>query len=595
MADAESLKRLACTMPSQGDAESSRILKRQTCVLTEATKQLAASAVRTPTCGTCTLPVVPAPPPPYQDCSSSIPVGYYPSSIAISPDSLTAWVVNDGDDGGGSGISRINQLSNEVIHSFSVSALNEIAIDPSNSYVWITTNYQGVIRIDISNNVILPSIPVGNVLEGIAISPDNSTVWVANYYDNNVLYFNTVTFTPIFTIPVGQNPTQIVISSDGLFVYVLNTTDKSISVIYNYIVINTFTVVNYPTDLALSPDNSKLWITNGDTISVLNSSTGALLQTINILNPYSLAISPDYSSVWVTQNDSYTVSRIDATTYEIISTIPVGNYPTGIAINPDNSAVLIVNSYSDTVTKLYTPSQAPNFRVEGLPVPSGGSALLTLTILHGRAVDLTSYVQAADGSPLTFTLPLNLGGSVELAGSILTVYQTTPYLPITVTTPSSCTQEPGSMILNIILTVPAFTTPKESSYTLGKVNGCPLYILNQIPTNPCLTVAPNQGTFGQPSFSPTSLNPYPYVSTPPGALHQYRSIPRIRGIDQIATIVRGQSSSEATRRREVAVLRGHVASTNPFFRKPLPPLPCITRLVPQPPYPPDRPCRVKPL
>ena len=583
-------------MPTQGDSESSRILKRQTCVLTEATKQLAASAVRIPSCKTCPLPVVPAPAPPYQDCSSSIPVGYYPSSIAISPDSSTAWVVNDGDDGGGSGVSRINQLSNEVTNSFSIGSPNEIAIDPSNSYVWITTNYQGVIRIDISNNVILPSIPVGNVLEGIAISPDNSTVWVANYADNNVLYFNTATFTPIFTIPVGQTPTQIIISSDGLFVYVLNITDRSISVIYNYTVIDTFTVVNVPTDLALSSDNSKLWITNGNTISVLNSSTGALLQTINILNPYSLAISPDYSSVWVTQNNpANTVTRINATTYEIISIIPVGNEPAGIAINPDNSAVLIVNSYSNTVTKLYTPGSPPNFLVESLSVPNGGSALLTLTIIHGRAVDLTSYVQATDGSTLLFTLPLNLGGSVEIAGSILTAYQTTPYLPITVSTISSCTQEQGSMILNIVLTVPDFVTPKESSYTLGKVNGCPLYILNQIPMNPCLTVAPDQATIGDPSFSPTSLNPYPYVSTPPGALHQYRSIPRIRGIDQIATVVRGQSSSEATGRRQVATLRGHVASTNPFFRKPLPPLPCPVRFVPQPPYQPDRPCRVKPL
>ena len=230
-------------------------------------------------------------------------------------------------------------------------------------------------------------------------------------------------------------------------------------------------------------------------------------------------------------------------------------------------------------------------KVEGLPVSSGGTVLLLLTIIHGRAVDLTSYVQAADGSPLTFTLPLNLGGSVELTGSILTAYQTTPYLPITI---SSIT-ESGSIILTIILTVPDFVTPKESSYTLSKVTGCPLYILNQIPLNPCRTIAPNQATIGDPSFSPTPLNPYPYVSTPPGALHQYRSIPRIRGIDQIATVVRGQSSSEATGRRQVAVLRGHVASTNPFFRKEIPPLPCPVPFVRPPPYPVLPPCRTKPL
>jgi DNA-binding beta-propeller fold protein YncE len=577
------------------DAESSRILQLQTCVLTEATQNLSKYSIPTPLCGSCPLPISLPPIPPYQDCSSSIPVGFNPSSIAISPDSLTAWVVNEGDGGGGGSVSRINQLTNEVINSFPLPFPNEIAIDSSNIYVWITTNNDGVIRIDISNNIILPSILIGYYnLEGIAISPNNSIVWVANYDYNNVLYFNTATFTPISTILVGQNPTKIVISIDGLFVYVLNSGDQSISVIYNFSVIKTFTVINYPTDIAISPDNSKLWITNNgnNTISILNSTTitGVLLHTITITKPYGIAITPDYSSVWVTQNDSYTVARINAITYEILSTISVGNYPTGIAINPDNSAVLIVNTYSNTVTKIYTPP-SPSFIVEGVPVPNGGSAILLLMIIRGRSVDLTTYVQASDGSALTFLLPINIGGSVGLYGSTLTAFQTTPGLPITVISPSSCTQTPGSMILNIILTVPAFVTPIESDYLLNKVSACPLYILNQIPPTSCqFTAAPDQGTFSLPP-DPTPGAPYPYVTTPPGALHQYRSIPRIRGIDQITTLVRGQSASEATTRRQEAVLRGNVASTNPFFRKPLPPPPCVVPFTPKPPYAAAPPCR----
>jgi hypothetical protein len=265
----------------------------------------------------------------------------------------------------------------------------------------------------------------------------------------------------------------------------------------------------------------------------------------------------------------------------------------GLAISSDNSTIWV--AAGNSIRKLTIPSPPQVILVDGLPVPNGGSALLLLTVSHGRAVDLTSYVRAVDGSPLTFILPLNIGGAVEINGSILTAYQTTPYLPITVITSSSCTQEQGSIILNIVLTVPAFVTPTESNYTLSHVTACPLYILNKIPPNPCFTVAPNQGTFTPSSFSPTSLNPYPYVTTPPDDLHQYRSLPRIRGIDQITKVVRGQSSSEATTRKQTAVLRGHVASTNPFFRKPIPPPPCPTRLIPQPPYQPSPPCRVKPL
>ncbi len=135
------------------------------------------------------------------------------------------------------------------------------------------------------------------------------------------------------------------------------------------------------------------------------------------------------------------------------------------------------------------------------------------------------------------------------------------------------------------------TTTSELNYLLNKVSSCPLYSLNQIPPTSCqFTAAPDQGTFSLPP-DPTPGAPYPYVTTPPGALHQYRSIPRIRGIDQITTLVRGQSASEATTRRQEAVLRGNVASTNPFFRKPLPPPPCVVPFTPKPPYAAAPPCR----
>ena len=580
------------------DAESSRITRHQTCVLTEATRELAAAAVRIPVCSSCQLPITVTSPPPYQDCSSiAIPVSYRPFNIAISPDSLTAWATNEDEDD--NSVGRIDQITNTEITTIDLGENPVgIAIDHTNTYVWVTT-YNGVFRIEVATNDFIGPIAAGDYPLGIAVSPDDSTVWMAIFNDNSVVYLDPVTNVVSAPILVGTQPTKLVVTPTT--VYVVNSGSNTVSCISTstYAVINTYAVGNGPRDLALSPDNSILWIINytDNTISVLNSSTGVSLTTIPLLKPNRLAISPDYSSVWVTQSELDTVTCINALTYATITTIPVGYYPLGIAINPDNSALLVSNSNIQTVTKLYTPGPPPNFRLEGFPVPNGGTGFLTLTIQHGRTVDLTSYVQAVNGSTLTFTLPTNLGGTVEINGSNLTAYQTTPYLPITVTSASSCTQEPGSMILNIILTVPSFTTPSESNYLLSKVTRCPLFILNPIQANRCqFTVAPSQGSFTPPSPSPSpspssSGDPYPYVSTPPDALYQYRTVPRIRGIDQIATVVRGQSAAEATFRKQVAVLRGHAGSANPFFRKSLPLPPCVTRLVPQPPYQPAPPCR----
>jgi hypothetical protein len=151
---------------------------------------------------------------------------------------------------------------------------------------------------------------------------------------------------------------------------------------------------------------------------------------------------------------------------------------------------------------------------------------------------------------------------------------------------TTCNSCPGAPLL-----LQDGTTTSELNYLLNKVSSCPLYSLNQIPPSVCpIKSAPNQGTLTLPTI-PNPDEPYPYVTTPPGALHQYRSIPRIRGIDQITTVVRGQSSSEATVRRQQEVLRGHVASSNPFFRKQLPLPPCVVPFTPKPPYAAAPPCR----
>ena len=137
------------------------------------------------------------------------------------------------------------------------------------------------------------------------------------------------------------------------------------------------------------------------------------------------------------------------------------------------------------------------------------------------------------------------------------------------------------------------TTTSESNRILGAVTACPIFTVNKIPPFPCeFQVAPSQGTLVFPHPPPSiAEQPYPYVTTPPNALYQYRSYQRISGIDQIATVVRTQSASETTKRRQNTVIYGNLAPTTTFFRKPVPPPPCFVTAPPLPPYPPAPPCR----
>lgn len=141
------------------------------------------------------------------------------------------------------------------------------------------------------------------------------------------------------------------------------------------------------------------------------------------------------------------------------------------------------------------------------------------------------------------------------------------------------------------------TTQSETNRILGAVTACPIFILNKIPPFPCeFTTSPTQGTLVFPRPPPSiAEQQYPYVTTPPNALYQYRSYQRIRGIDQITRVVRSQSASESTTRRKTAVTYGNVAPTTTFFRKPVPPAPCFVTPPPLPPYPAAPPCRQRRL
>jgi len=60
--------------------------------------------------------------------------------------------------------------------------------------------------IDIANNTVTATVPVGSGPEGVAVSPDGSKVYVANNESNDISVINTTDNTVIATVPVGINP-----------------------------------------------------------------------------------------------------------------------------------------------------------------------------------------------------------------------------------------------------------------------------------------------------------------------------------------------------------------------------------------------------
>src|SRR2546426_1677966 len=75
--------------------------------------------------------------------------------------------------------------------------------------------------------------------------------------------------------------------------------------------------------------------------------------------------------VFVTNEKSDDVTVIDATTRKVVTTIPVGKRPRGVAVSPDGRRVYVTNSNSDSLSVIDTKSLAVLRTVPAGPRPPG--------------------------------------------------------------------------------------------------------------------------------------------------------------------------------------------------------------------------------
>ena len=183
-----------------------------------------------------------------------------PAAVAISPNGEFLYVINyvDGNPGTGT-MSVINTISNTVVATITgFSGPFGIAITPNGQFAYVTNfgsnNFAPVGNtvsvVNLSTNTIVDTITVGTQPSGIAITPDGKYVYVSNYdtlylgpnFTNLTAFQGTVqiirtsdnTIIPP-TIVVGASPSHIAITPNGLYAYVSNYTDNTVSVIQIYV------------------------------------------------------------------------------------------------------------------------------------------------------------------------------------------------------------------------------------------------------------------------------------------------------------------------------------------------------------------------
>ncbi len=215
-------------------------------------------------------------------------------------------------------------------------------------YVYVT-NFGGasISVVDTTSGKVTATIQTPNGPHGLLASPDGKRLYVACLNGQALAVIDTTTNTLAQTIllPDNAHPYSVVSDATGRYLYV---TDNFVG---RVLVVDTTRLQNpaqavvgggkagqQPVLLAISPDGKRLYVTNsGGNLSVLDVSADpthpALVATVAVgRSPHGVAVSPDGRYIVVANILSSNLSVVDATSAQVIATLPAEKYPNDVAI-----------------------------------------------------------------------------------------------------------------------------------------------------------------------------------------------------------------------------------------------------------------------
>jgi len=332
-------------------------------------------------------------------------------------------------------------------------------VSAGNSSAWehaYITNYANgtVSVIDLPNNTVTATIPVGSGPFGVAINTLTEEVYVANWDSNDVSVIDTTTNTVVATIPVGKEPKGVAVTPDGTKTYVTNTGSNTVSVINTTTksVVANISVGSYPLGVAVSPNGNKAYVTNygGRTVSVIDTATNTVTKNVSVgtipagvivnsagtkayvanhgtnnvsvidtardtvtdtirvgSGPFGITANLDGSKIYVTNSVSNTVSVISAATNTVIATIPVGNIPSGIAVYSNKNKVYVANHGSNTVSAINTITNSITSTISVGPGSTAFGQFIAIPLVPSGAnlsISKQAPISAVPGASMTYNL-----------------------------------------------------------------------------------------------------------------------------------------------------------------------------------------------
>jgi serine/threonine protein kinase, bacterial len=284
--------------------------------------------------------------------ATTVRVGDYPTTVAVTPDGKRAYVTNQNS----GSVSVVDTESNVVVASIQVGSVPwGVAITPDGRRAYVTNcDSRSVSVIDTQASSVVKAIDVGECPTGLTVTPDGRAAYVANNQSSSVSVIDSVTDAVTATIAVGDHPSDVAITPDGRYAYTTSSASNSVSVIdtaagtaRNAIVVGA--PGSWIEDFTITPDGRRAYVAFGNwySVAVVDLSDNATTATIRLGKAgEGVAIGPDGRQAYVTTGASLSVINTD--TNAISTTVQLDGYPRGVAISPDGRHAY-VSDYSSNL------------------------------------------------------------------------------------------------------------------------------------------------------------------------------------------------------------------------------------------------------
>lgn len=300
---------------------------------------------------------------------SAIPVGelsYYPDGLVdLNENSGFLYFYTKEDDN--HYLKVISLVSNTIIHSRLLDRKPEAIFtsnDGTNLFVLLTTDFSTVNHVyqQIDNEILVFSNPTLNLINTLKVKTDQSQRLTKGISVGNQLYLTQLSMNSslyvinglngevVKKIPIGQYPSDILLSPDKTKVYI--SSEKNVIELSTSSLMKTETYRFYSriNQVDISDDNSILVVAHWEGgISSMDMSSKKIERYPDI-HSWGIKVSYDGHYLYCVDNVSGTLNTFSTTNFKLSGSTKVGNAPKAIAVNGNNNTIYITNTEDGTIS-----------------------------------------------------------------------------------------------------------------------------------------------------------------------------------------------------------------------------------------------------